>query len=105
VAKHNSSGNFIPPRGLSIYILELLLNNEALCCFDINQAIRDCSGGDIIFNLHSIYPTIEVLEKEQYITMKYCKSRLGGPDRKYFSISQKGFDYYTTYIPQQATNK
>lgn len=77
---------------LSFLILNCLLERD-FYGLDIISEISDRSNGNIQLKKPSVYSNLTRMEKQKYVS-SYLKSSDLGPNRKYYSITEKGRGFY-----------
>lgn len=78
---------------LSYLILNCLLERD-FYGLDIITEIRDRSDGNINLKKPSVYSNLTRMEKQGYVS-SYLKSSDLGPNRKYYSVTEKGRNFYS----------
>ena len=74
-------------------IIELCVLSELVIEDMYGYKIINTISKDIDVNENTIYPILRRLTKEGYFTTYLVESDLGAP-RKYYKVTEKGFNYY-----------
>ena len=74
-------------------IVELCVLSELIMEDMYGYKIINTISKDIDVNENTIYPILRRLTKEGYFTTYLVESDLGAP-RKYYKVTEKGFNYY-----------
>ncbi|MBE7073789.1 MAG: hypothetical protein E7379_01710 [Clostridiales bacterium] len=80
-------------KGQLSYLILTCMQERDFYGLDIISAISEKSGGRINLKKPSVYSNLTRMEKQGYIS-SYLRSSDFGPNRKYYSLTEQGRDFY-----------
>ena len=76
-------------KGLTAYIILLLLKNDCLYGYQLTSMMTELMDNHIVFKENAIYSILKQLNKKEFVSYEWKKSTKG-PKRKYYRIADSG---------------
>ncbi len=87
----NTTSNSEYLRGtLKTIVLSLLAENRRMYGYEITQAVKEQTNGEIALTFGALYPVLHKLEQEGVLLTE--SSEVDGRLRKYYSLTQQGVE-------------
>ncbi len=89
-------------RGLTAYIILLLLKDDSLYGYQLTAHMTELMDNRIVFKENAIYNILKQLYKKEFVSYEWKKSTKG-PKRKYYRITEAGNELIEAFTTDYVT--